>query len=202
MKGALRASEKPLSATEDVKVIITIIGGAPLFFASLQASVTYSSIARQVLQKEGRLMVTWKTDVDTLPLHTVLILSDQQENVAAWEPLFSQRNCIVLAERSVHNALQTTRLVGPSLILVDLQIPKQELALLVRDLRAISRAPILLLVAADTVEEVLEAYQAGADECLVKPINPAVVIVKAMAWLGHGQRSERAPIKAGINITV
>ncbi len=147
-------------------------------------------------------MVTWKTDVDTLPLHTVLILSDQQENVAAWEPLFSQRNCIVLAERSVHNALQTTRLVGPSLILVDLQIPKQELALLVRDLRAISRAPILLLVAADTVEEVLEAYQAGADECLVKPINPAVVIVKAMAWLGHGQRSERAPIKAGINITV
>ena len=27
-------------------------------------------------------MVTWKTDVDTVPLHTVLIVSDQPENVA------------------------------------------------------------------------------------------------------------------------
>jgi len=50
-------------------------------------------------------MVTWKTDVDTIPLHTVLIVSDQLDNVAIWDTLFSQRNCIVLSEASISDAL-------------------------------------------------------------------------------------------------
>jgi DNA-binding response OmpR family regulator len=138
-------------------------------------------------------MVAWKTEVDTLPLHTVLIVSDQLHVVAVWETLFSQRNCIVLSESSVPNALQSARLVAPSLMLVDMQLPKAGQADLIHGLREASRGPILMLVSADTVQEVLEANLAGADECLVKPVNPAVLVVKAMAWLGHGQKSERAP---------
>jgi DNA-binding response OmpR family regulator len=133
-------------------------------------------------------MATWKTNVDTIPLHTVLIASDRPENISAWENLFQQRNCIVLAESSVSATLQTARLVGPSLMLVDMNLPKQKRNALLKELRIASRGPILLLISADTVDEVLEANQAGADECLVKPVNPAVLLVKAMAWLGHGQR--------------
>ena len=133
-------------------------------------------------------MTSWKTKVDTIPLHTVLIASDQHENISAWENLFQQRNCIVLAESSVSAALQTARLVGPSLMLVDMHLPKQKRNALLKELRIASRGPIILLISADTVDEVLEARQAGADECLVKPVNPAVLIVKAMTWLGHGQR--------------
>jgi len=134
-------------------------------------------------------MTVWKTtNVDTIPLHTVLIASDHPGNVSAWENLFEQRNCIVLSESSVPAALQTARLVGPSLMLVDMNLSKQKRNAMLKDLRAASRGPILLLISADTVDEVIEANNAGADECLVKPVNPAVLIVKAMAWLGHGQR--------------
>jgi len=145
-------------------------------------------------------MVAWKTDIDTLPLHTVLIVSDQLHIVAVWETLFSQRNCIVLSESNIHNALQSARLVAPSLMLVDMQLSKSERTTLLSGLRQSSRGPILMLVTADTVQEVVEANQAGADECLVKPVNAAVLVVKAMAWLGHGQRSERAP--SIMNVTV
>ncbi|HUG33312.1 MAG TPA: response regulator [Anaerolineales bacterium] len=137
-------------------------------------------------------MVTWKTEVETLPLHTVLIVSDQLHTAAVWETLFSQRNCIVLSESIVPNALQSARLVAPSLILVDMQLSKIERSDLIHGLREASRGPILMLVSADTVKEVVEANQAGADECLVKPVNPAVLVIKAMAWLGHGQKSEHA----------
>jgi len=147
-------------------------------------------------------MVAWKTELDTLPLHTVLIVSDQLHLVAVWETLFSQRNCIVLSESSVSTALQSARLVAPSLILVDMQLSKTQRVDLIVGLRKASRGPILLLVSADTVEEVVEANQAGADECLVKPVNPAVLIVKAMAWLGHGQRSERTPIRMESNLSI
>ena len=136
-------------------------------------------------------MPAWKNNVDTIPLHTVLIASDRPENILAWENLFQQRDCIVLSESSVSAALQTARLIGPSLMLVDMNLPKQKRNSMLRELRLASRGPILLLISADTVADVLEANQAGADECLVKPVNPAVLLVKAMAWLGHGQRKHR-----------
>jgi DNA-binding response OmpR family regulator len=145
-------------------------------------------------------MVTWKTDVDTIPLHTVLIVSDQLENIAVWDTLFSQRNCVVLSESNVSDALQSARLIGPSLMLVDMNLSRSERTSLLEGLRASSRGPILMLINANTVDEIVEANQEGADECLVKPINPAVLIVKALAWLGHGQRSDRAPAMLGVTL--
>jgi len=145
-------------------------------------------------------MVTWKTGVDTIPLHTVLIVSDQPENVAIWDTLFSQRNCIVLSESTIADALQSARLVGPSLMLVDVNLSKSDRSFLLNGLRATSRGPILMLITANTVDEIVEANQEGADECLVKPVNPAVLVVKAMAWLGHGQRTERAPALLGVTL--
>ncbi len=136
-------------------------------------------------------MMTWKTNADTVPLHTVLIISDQQEKVEVWDTLFSQRNCIVLSETNIPDALQSARLVGPSLMLVDLKLSKSERTSLLGGLRAASRGPILMLITADTVDEIVEANQEGADECLVRPVNPSVLVIKAMAWLSHSQRSER-----------
>lgn len=145
-------------------------------------------------------MATWKTDVDTIPLHTVLIVSDQPENVAIWETLFTQRNCVVLSESKISDALQSARLLGPSLMLVDMSLSKPDRKLLLHGLREASRGPILMLITANTVDEIVEANQEGADECLVKPVNPAVLVVKAMAWLGHGQRSERSPAMVGVTL--
>ena len=136
-------------------------------------------------------MATWKTDVDTTPLHTVLIISDDQENIEIWEALFSQRNCIVLSETSISDALQSARLVGPSLMLIDFKLSGSERVSLLSGLRLASRGPILMLIDAQTVNEIVEANHEGADECLVKPVNPTVLVVKAMAWLSHGQRNAR-----------
>ncbi len=139
-------------------------------------------------------MVTWKTDVDTTPIHTVLIISDDQKNIEIWETLFSQRNCIVLSESKIPDALQSARLVGPSLMLIDMELSGSERTSLLSGLRLASRGPILILIDAQTVHEIVKANHEGADECLVKPVNPTVLVVKAMAWLNHGQRSERATI--------
>jgi DNA-binding response OmpR family regulator len=134
-------------------------------------------------------MVLSTTEVNTIQLHTVLIISDQPDNVATWDSLFNQRNCIVLVESNILQALQTARLIGPSLMLVDMKLSKSERAHLLNGLREASRGPILMTVSAKTVDEVMEANQSGADECLIKPVNPAVLIVKAMAWLGQGEKS-------------
>jgi DNA-binding response OmpR family regulator len=143
-------------------------------------------------------MVTWKTDVETS--HIVLIISDQPETAASWNTLFTQRNCIVLVESTASDALQSARLIDPSLVVIDVQQSKTERTSLLKQLRAICRGRILMLISANTIDEILEANRSGADECLVKPVNPAVLIVKAMAWLGHGQRSEKR--QAPISVTL
>jgi len=147
-------------------------------------------------------MVAWKSNSNTIPLHTVLIISDQPDNVAVWDSLFSQRNCIVLTETNISDAIQSARLVGPSLMLVDVRLSNKERAVLLHGLRTASRGPILMTVSANTVDDIMEANQAGADECLIKPVNPAVLIVKAMAWLGHGERSARVPAMLNPNTAV
>lgn len=143
-------------------------------------------------------MVTWKTDVESA--HIVLILSDQPDTAASWNTLFTQRNCIVLVESEWSDAVQSTRLIDPSLVVIDVQLSKEKRATLLKDLRAICRGHILMLISANTVDEILEANRLGADECLVKPVNSAVLVVKAMAWLGHGQRSDR--ISTSISVTL
>jgi DNA-binding response OmpR family regulator len=143
-------------------------------------------------------MVTWKTNIETA--HTVLIVSDQPEVAATWSTLFTQRNCIVLSESDRSDAVQSARLMDPSLLVVDIQLGKAERSAFLQDLRAASRGPILMLISANTVDEIIEANRCGADECLVKPVNPAVLIIKAMAWLGHGHRSERLPSSVSVTL--
>lgn len=132
-------------------------------------------------------MVAWKTDTNTIPLHTVLIVSDQPNSVAAWDALFSQRNCIVLSESSPRYAIQAARLVAPSLVLVDIQLTRNERVELIGELRKASRGPIIMLVSANTAQLAIEANESAADEYLLKPVNPAVLVIKAMAWLAQAR---------------
>jgi len=87
-------------------------------------------------------------------------------------------------------------------MLVDVKLSKSDCAALLKELRTASRGPILMMVSANTVEDIVEANQAGADECLIKPVNPAVLIVKAMAWLGHGEKSSRVSAAFNQNAAV
>lgn len=132
-------------------------------------------------------MVAWKTDTNTIPLHTVLIVSDQPNSVAAWDALFSQRNCIVLSESSPRYAIQAARLVAPSLVLVDIQLSRDERVELLGELRKASRGPIIMLISANTAQLAIEANESAADEYLLKPVNPAVLVIKAMAWLAQAR---------------
>jgi len=52
-------------------------------------------------------------------------------------------------------------------------------------LREHTTAPILLLTPINNESHSLEAYQAGASECVIKPISPALLLAKIRVWLGQ-----------------
>jgi CheY-like chemotaxis protein len=127
-------------------------------------------------------MVAWKSTTD-FKMNTILIISQNREGIAVWESLFKQKSCLVVSEGTPHDALQTCKLLSPSLIILDLDLPQQEHIELCRSLRAVTSGALLLLSPSDSIPNVFEYYHAGVDEHLSTPISPMVLLVKSMAWL-------------------
>jgi DNA-binding response OmpR family regulator len=72
----------------------------------------------------------------------------------------------------------------PDLLVCDIE--PEELGLgLITELRDEAVLPILFLTSNPSDNFLLEAYNAGVDECVSKPIHPPVLEAKIKAWLRH-----------------
>ncbi|MBI1855470.1 MAG: hypothetical protein HYR93_06350 [Chloroflexi bacterium] len=121
------------------------------------------------------------TEFDTSSSQTVLVVTDDVETATLWVSLFEQKGWLIVSESSAH-ALQTSRLLTPWLVLVDVKIAHAERLALCRGLKSINRGVLLMLVPLNQ-QEIAESYEAGVDECIVQPVNAAFVLVKVMSWM-------------------
>ena len=113
----------------------------------------------------------------------ILLISNQQ----TVSPLIlfgsiKQRLQMVL-ERQPTRAFQRWADEAPDIIIVDIE-PMEPLALnVVHQLREQAVIPILLLSSNPADNFILQAYEAGVDEYILKPIQPSVLHAKIKAWL-------------------
>jgi DNA-binding response OmpR family regulator len=126
-------------------------------------------------------MAGWQ--FDTSDLHTVLIISNNRGLISVWETLFQQKNCYVLNENTPGAALQSARLISPSLIILDLDLPQSERLELCHKLRATTAGALLLLGSSKHNQNSFEYTHAGVNEYIPTPISPMTLFVKSMAWL-------------------
>jgi two-component system response regulator MtrA len=81
----------------------------------------------------------------------------------------------------------------PNLILLDINTQEPTVLNMVRSLREESVVPVLLITSNKPEEYILEAYDAGVDECIIKPISASMFQAKIKAWL---RRSWSVPMYA------
>lgn len=117
--------------------------------------------------------------------NTVLIISQDADMVRVWKMLFEQRNCHVISEMSAQDGLSSSRLLSPTLIILDLDIPDEERLRLCRNLRATTNGTLLLLNSSYKNVNVLEYHRAGVDETVSASISPMALLVKSLAWLAR-----------------
>ena len=103
-------------------------------------------------------------------------------NLLALTPLLERWNLSVMAAGDGHEALETLRLDGEfDLILMDIMMPELDGYEVTRQLRstpAFAHLPVIALTARAGYEDRRASLEAGANECLVKPVDP--VELKAM----------------------
>ena len=112
----------------------------------------------------------------------ILFISNGQTTVP-WARQFIKQYMQVVLESRPAQAFQRWADEAPDLIVIDIE-PIELLALrVVNELREQAVIPILLLGSIKTINFILESYEAGVDEYILKPIEPALLHAKIKAWL-------------------
>src|SRR5688500_760428 len=100
----------------------------------------------------------------------VFVVCDQGETAPVWGYILRQQGLTVVLESSLERAMDHWNAEMPDLVVIDIDVPRKERLDLYKKFRAVSVAPILLLLPAYHETEILEEYAAGVDEVAVKPI--------------------------------
>jgi len=126
-------------------------------------------------------MLTWKSTISPTTVQVVLIISDQAETPKLWGTTFQEKGFTIVHETH-ENALEICKAVDPALIIIDTHLPHAKRVEFCTKLRAIASGPILLLVPDYNSSQMADIYSTGVEECLLKPVSPAFLVVKALSW--------------------
>jgi len=113
----------------------------------------------------------------------VLLVSDDPEAGRIWAYVLGQRRLEITTARSAEDALNRWAEGGFDLVVIDVYTSQLDGIGFCRRLRAEAIVPILMFTPRSDEAYVLEAYRAGAGECVVKPISPSLFLAKVNAWL-------------------
>jgi len=118
-------------------------------------------------------------------IHTpkIFVVCDRSDTAPIWGYILRQQGLIVILETSVDKAIDRWSVEAPDLIVIDIDIDKWNPMELYKIFRAVSVAPILLFLPVHHETRILEAYAAGVDEVVVKPISPPIFLAKIMSWI-------------------
>jgi len=121
----------------------------------------------------------------------ILVIEDEVEIRRFVRLALSQEGYEVFEADGVKRGLIEAGTRQPDLVILDLGLPDGDGVDLIRDLRAWSDVPVLVLSARTTEDDKIAALDAGADDYLVKPFGARELLARARAHLRR-----RAPASA------
>ncbi len=128
----------------------------------------------------------------------ILVVDDDDELRAI--VCFALRNAGLLALEAAGaaDALAMAEAERPSLVVLDLNLGREDGLELIPRLRATSAAPILVLSVRATEEDVVRGLDLGADDYLTKPFSPRTLLARVRALLRRaGVEAAAQPLVAG-----
>ena len=138
--------------------------------------------------------------LEVIQIAKIFVVCNRNDTAPVWGYILRQQGMTVILETSLEKAIDRWTSEIPDLVVIDVDVPHDDRMDLYRRFRAVSVAPILLFLPAYHEIEILEAYEAGADEVVIKPISPAIFLAKIMAWMRRSwtvPTAELSQVRAG-----
>ena len=129
----------------------------------------------------------------------ILFVEDEPAIADPFGRALARQGYEVVAARSVAEARARFERQPPDLVLLDLALPDGDGRDLCRELRAVSRVPIIMLTARGTELDRVTGLEIGADDYVVKPFSGAEVVARIRAVLRRAESSatSEGPIVLG-----
>lgn len=86
---------------------------------------------------------------------------------------------------------------GISLVVLDVMMPKMDGWEVVKEIRGVSKVPIIMLTAKDQETDELQGFDLGVDEYMTKPFSPKILVARIEAILRRTNQSEGERIETG-----
>lgn len=113
----------------------------------------------------------------------IFVVCNQKDTAPVWGYILRQQGLNVILETSVEKAFERLSTELVDMIILDLEGEMSQRRLQYRAFLEQCAVPLLLLLPAYHETEILDAYAAGIDEVVVKPISPPIFLAKIMAWI-------------------
>jgi two-component system, NtrC family, sensor kinase len=123
---------------------------------------------------------------------TLLIVDDDESVRRSLETIFEDNQYRVLQAGDATTALRLLHKEHCDLVLVDIELPEVNGLALCRLLRAQATTqllPLVILSASDDEQRKVEAFAAGAEDFIVKPSSPRVLLSRVAARLEAAERT-------------
>jgi DNA-binding response OmpR family regulator len=129
----------------------------------------------------------------------VLIIEDDESLASTLRYVFQRRGHHVTLSHDGLDGVKTARGLRPDVIILDLLLPKIDGREVCRYLRGWTDAPILMLTALDSEEDVIAGLELGADDYVTKPfrVNEVAARVNALVRRLRGQDSRGGTLVSG-----
>lgn len=119
----------------------------------------------------------------TEAMFRVLVVEDDPDIQGVLRTVLEAARYRVVIATTAARALIETRSHQPDVVLVDLGLPDRDGQSLIREIRAFSAVPILVLSARTLEAEKIQALDGGADDYVTKPFSTAELVSRVRANL-------------------
>jgi two-component system KDP operon response regulator KdpE len=123
----------------------------------------------------------------TANLARILAVDDEPQIIRFLRPALSAAGYEVIIATTAAEALRSVVAEAPDVVLLDLGLPDRDGKEVIRQIRAWSRTPIIVLSARDREAEKIEALDAGADDYVNKPFVIGELLARLRVALRHAQ---------------
>lgn len=115
----------------------------------------------------------------------ILTVSDQNENDPFRDLKLHQQPINVVIETNLLRTFEYFERESPDLLILDINLNKDMLIELIESLRPKMYIPIILLTSLNSDSFTIDAYKAGVDDYILKPVSPELLKAKLSVWLRH-----------------
>lgn len=136
---------------------------------------------------------------------TKILVVDDEKNICELLRLYLEKDGFeVLIAHTGADAIDMTRKLSPSLVLLDIMMPETDGWEACRAIREFSMVPIIMLTAKGDVFDKVMGLELGADDYMVKPFDTKEVVARIKAVLrrteGDGDNKEVSYDKLSVNL--